>query len=127
MAVKVSGVESLVLYVADVPAARSFYGDFLGLPRAFEDDIVTVFDAGTTRVVLHRRDLGHNDAMWPVGDEVGAAGLRFAVDDPDAWEQKALDRDIPITWSCRDAPWGRFVLLSDPDGRPVALARMAWA
>ena len=113
-----------MLYVESQEAARDFYGTFLGLAVAFEDEIVTVLNGGGTRVVLHRRDLGHNDAMWPIGTEADGAGLRFAVDDPDAWEDRAASMGISVTWSCRDAPWGRFVLVADPDGRPVALARM---
>jgi hypothetical protein len=32
---------------------------------------------------------------------------------------------LRVLWPVQDAPWGRFLVVEDPDGRPVALARMA--
>jgi catechol 2,3-dioxygenase-like lactoylglutathione lyase family enzyme len=119
-------MDSLVLYVNDLDAARSFYADFLGLPVLVEDSIVVVVVADPTRVVLHRADRGHDHrGVWPAGQHAGAAAVRLAVDDPDEWERRARASAVTVLWPSQDARWGRFVLLADPDGRPVALARMA--
>jgi predicted enzyme related to lactoylglutathione lyase len=119
-------MDSLVLYVGDLDAARSFYVDFLGLPVLVDDSIVVVVSAVPTRIVLHRADRGHDDrGVWPAGEPAGAAAVRLAVDDPDDWERRARAAGVEVLWPSQDARWGRFVLVADPDGRPIALARMA--
>ena len=121
----VGELESVLLFVSDLNAARSFYVDLLGLPIVFEDGIVVVLRAGTGRVVLHRNDKGHDErGVFPVG--IGATGvaMRFNVDDPDSWEKEAAQWGVSVLWKTQEASWGRFVVLGDPDRRPVVLARM---
>jgi catechol 2,3-dioxygenase-like lactoylglutathione lyase family enzyme len=122
----VGELESILLFVSDLDAAKKFYVDLLGLPTIFEDDIVVVLKGGGSgRVVLHRNDRGHDDrGIFPVG--VGATGVavRFSVDDPDAWEAVVNQRGVPVLWKTQEASWGRFVVVGDPDGRTVVLARM---
>jgi catechol 2,3-dioxygenase-like lactoylglutathione lyase family enzyme len=123
--VRVDGFESLILYVSDLAAARAFYIDALGLPILFEDAIIAVVGGASGRVVLHRNDQGHDErGIFPAGLEAGAAALRFAVSDPDACEAEAIARGLTILWPAQEASWGRFVVLADPDGRPVVLAKM---
>ena len=54
----------------------------------------------------------------------GAASVRFKVDDPDEWEREARRSGVTVLWPAQEATWGRFVVVADPDGRPVALAKM---
>ena len=118
-------LESILLFVSDLDAAKRFYVDLLGLPIIFEDGIVVVLKTGSGRVVLHRNDSGHDDrGIFPGG--VGATGfaVRFSVDDPDVWELEVNQRGFPVLWKTQEASWGRFVVIGDPDGRPVVLARM---
>lgn len=122
---RIEELESILLFVSDLERCKSFYADLLGLPIIFEDGIVVVLKAGSGRVVLHRNDKGHDDrGIFPVG--VGATGVavRFSVDDPDEWEAVVNQKGFPVLWKAQDASWGRFVLIGDPDGRPVVLARM---
>ena len=113
------------MYVSSLPKAKAFYVDFLGLPAVFEDAIIVVVGNATGRVVLHRNDRGHDErGIFPAGLMAGAAALRFTVPDPDAWEAEAVKRGETVLWHAQDASWGRFVVLADPDGRPVALAKM---
>ena len=121
----VGELEGILLFVSDMNAARSFYVGLLGLPIVFEDRIVVVLRAGTGRVVLHRNDKGHDErGIFPVG--IGATGVavRFSVDDPDSWEKEAAQKGVSVLWTTQEASWGRFVVLGDPDRRPVVLARM---
>lgn len=121
----VGDLESILLFVSDLDTAKTFYVDLLGLPIIFEDGIVVVLKTRSGRVVLHRNDRGHDyRGIFPVG--VGAAGVavRFSVDDPDVWEAKVNQRGFPVLWKTQEASWGRFVVIGDPDGRPVVLARM---
>jgi catechol 2,3-dioxygenase-like lactoylglutathione lyase family enzyme len=118
-------LESLILFVADLGEARSFYVDALGLPVLFEDEIAVVLGGQAGRVVLHRNDRGHDRrGTFPAGSGVGGAAVRFVVDDPDACEREALARGLTVLWPAQEAAWGRFVVLADPDGRSVVLARM---
>jgi catechol 2,3-dioxygenase-like lactoylglutathione lyase family enzyme len=119
------GFESLILYVSDLTESRAFYVDALELPLLFEDDVITVVGAGAGQIVLHRNDRGHDErGVFPAGSEAGAAAVRFSVSDPDACEQEALARGLTVVWPTQEATWGRFVVLADPDGRPVVLAKM---
>jgi predicted enzyme related to lactoylglutathione lyase len=118
-------LESLILYVSDLAAAKAFYVDALELPMVFDDDIILVAGHGPTRVVLHCHDRGHDQrGIFPSGSGVGGTAVRFAVNDPDAREREAAQRGLPVLWPTREAAWGRFVVLADPDGRAVVLAKM---
>ena len=122
---RIGELESILLFVSDLDAAKRFYAGLLGLSIIFEDSIVVVLRTGSGRVVLHRNDKGHDErGIFPVG--VGAAGVavRFSVDDPDACEAELKQRGYPVLWKTQEASWGRFVVMGDPDGRPVVLARM---
>jgi catechol 2,3-dioxygenase-like lactoylglutathione lyase family enzyme len=123
---RIEGFDSLILYVRDLRAARAFYCDFLGWPILLEDEIIVVLGDASGRIVLHRNDRGHDErGVFPAGPAAGAAALRFAVSDPDAWEGEALEQGVTVLWPTQEASWGRFVLVKDPDGRPVVLAKMS--
>ncbi len=119
------GLESLILFVSDLEASRAFYVSGLGIPVVFEDDIIVVVGSPTGRVVLHRNDRGHDErGIFPAGNGVGGAAVRFVVEDPDECERQAAETGLRVLWPTQDATWGRFVVLADPDGRSVVLARM---
>jgi predicted enzyme related to lactoylglutathione lyase len=95
------------------------------LPVVFEDDVIVVAGGPAGRVVLHRNDQGHDErGIFPAGNGVGGAAVRFAVEDRDECERQAAEGGLPVLWPAQDAAWGRCVVLADPDGRPVVLARM---
>jgi catechol 2,3-dioxygenase-like lactoylglutathione lyase family enzyme len=122
---RVNHLESLILFVCDLAAAKAFYVGALGLPVLFEDQIVAVVGGEPGRVVLHRNDRGHDErGIFPAGSGVGGAAVRFTVDDPDACERDARAKGLPVVWPVQDATWGRFLVLADPDGRSVVLAKM---
>jgi lactoylglutathione lyase len=119
------GLESLILFVSDLEASRAFYVDGLGLPVVFEDDVIVVVGGPAGRVVLHRNDRGHDErGIFPAGNGVGGAAVRFVVEDPDECERQAAEAGLSVLWPAQDAAWGRFVVLADPDGRSVVLTRM---
>jgi predicted enzyme related to lactoylglutathione lyase len=68
-----------------------------------------------------------NAECSPAGSGVGGAALRFTVDDPDSCEQDARAQGLTVLWPTQDATWGRFLVLADPDGRSVVLAKMTLA
>ena len=118
-------LESVILFVSDLSAARAVYVDTLGLPLLVEDEIVVVVGDQAGRVVLHRNDGGHDErGIFPAGTGVGGAAVRFTVDDPDACEREAFKKDVRVLWPTQEASWGRFVVVADPDGRSIVLAKM---
>jgi catechol 2,3-dioxygenase-like lactoylglutathione lyase family enzyme len=118
-------LDSIILYVSALAESRKFYVDFLRLPVLFEDEIIVALAASSARIVLHRNDRGHDErGIFPAGDAVGGAAVRFQVADPDQSETEAQHAGVPVLWTAQDASWGRFVVLGDPDGRPVVLAKM---
>ena len=118
-------LESLILFVSDLAAAKAFYVGALGMPVLFEDEIIVVAGGQSGRVVLHRNDRGHDDrGIFPAGSGIGGAAVRFTVDDPDACERDALAKGLSVVWPVQEAAWGRFLVLADPDGRSVVLAKM---
>jgi len=115
----------LILFVSDLAAAKAFYVGALGMPVLFEDEIIVVAGGQSGRVVLHRNDRGHDDrGIFPAGSGIGGAAVRFTVDDPDACERDALAKGLSVVWPVQEAAWGRFLVLADPDGRSVVLAKM---
>ena len=115
----------MILFVSDLAEARAFYVDALGLPVLFEDEIIVVVGSSSGRVVLHRNDRGHDErGIFPAGTGVGGAAVRFTVEDPDACERDAIEQGLDVVWPTQDALWGRFVVLADPEGRSVVLAKM---
>ncbi len=118
-------LESLILFVSSLAEARRFYVDGLGLPVLFEDEIAVVVGGQSGRVVLHRNDRGHDErGIFAAGSGVGGAAVRFTVADPDACERDAVAQGLSVAWPAQEAAWGRFVVLADPDGRSVVLAKM---
>jgi catechol 2,3-dioxygenase-like lactoylglutathione lyase family enzyme len=123
--VKVDDYDSLILYVGDLSRARAFCADTLGLPVRFEDEIIVVVGGPSGQTVLHRNDRSHDErGIFPAGTSAGAASIRFNVEDPEAWEEEARRSGVPLLWLTQEATLGRFVVIADPDGRPLALAKM---
>jgi catechol 2,3-dioxygenase-like lactoylglutathione lyase family enzyme len=121
----IAGFESVILFVSDLERAREFYVDGIELPVLFEDDLIVVVGNPSWHVVLHCNDPGHDErGIFPAGTGVGGAAIRLAVEDPDACERDARARGLPVVWPTQEAAWGRFVVLADPDGRSVVLAKM---
>jgi|SRR5665213_1388324 len=122
---KVDDFDILILFVGNLRDARSFYADTLGLPVRFEDEIIVEVGGPSGQIVLHRNDRGHDErGIFPAGVTAGAASVRFNAEDPDASEKAATQIGVPVLWPSQDVTWGRFVVVADPDGRPVALAKM---
>lgn len=122
---RVEQLESLILFVSDLAAAKAFYVGALGMPVLFEDEVIVVAGGQSGRVVLHRNDRGHDErGIFPAGSGIGGMAVRFTVDDPDACERDARANGLLVVWPVQEATWGRFLVLADPDGRSVVLAKM---
>jgi catechol 2,3-dioxygenase-like lactoylglutathione lyase family enzyme len=113
-------IEAITLFVADVEAAKRFYGEVFGLPVAFEDEHSAVFDFGNTVINL----LVATEApslIEPARVAVPEAGSRFqftiGVDDVDATCAELARRGVTLLNGPMDRPWGiRTASFTDPDG-----------
>jgi len=69
-------LNSVILFVNDLAATVGFYRDLLGLKEIFKDEISSVLGLGSSTLVLHRSDLGHQ------GREPASVLLRVASAEP---------------------------------------------
>jgi predicted enzyme related to lactoylglutathione lyase len=76
------------LSIRDVARAERFYGETLGLPHVFTFGDLAFFDAGGTRLYLHRKD----EAEWRPGSV-----LYFVVDDIAAAEERLAAAGVHFT------------------------------
>ncbi len=107
-------LEGIVLYSANLDAARAFYRDVLGLPLLLEEDHVLHFDAGSVRLAIHRYPTeGRREA--PEGF------LVFAVDDLQAVYEDLQGRGTVFLGPPADRPYGRVAYLHDPEGHEIGL------
>jgi catechol 2,3-dioxygenase-like lactoylglutathione lyase family enzyme len=137
-------LNSVIFYVNDLAAAVRFYRDLLGLSEIFADEMTCTLTLGTSMLVLHRSQFGPqgpkslyqssegrpSEGAWPnCGPEVAAGrhALRFNVEDPDTVVEYLARNGVHVLEPAVDYWWGRCALVADPDGRPVALARMAFS
>jgi len=116
-----------LLAVADVPAASSWYQQFLGARRGHGgDDYDRLLVSGAIVLQLHHRDvLHHHDALadptTPVGNGVA---VWFEVDEFDAavGRSRELDAQIELDVHVNPNAGQREIWLRDLDGYLVVLA-----
>ncbi len=106
--------------VTDIPVARAFYGDLLGLEEA------TVFEhEGEVGWVEYDIPGGHTLAITKASDQwqpnANGGGLCFEVEDLDAAVAKLKDAGVTIPMGIQDYPICRLALIADPSGNTVAL------
>lgn len=118
------------IYVADLPRAKRFYHDVLGLTAMFDDDRLSALDAGGGTVLL----LFHEGASlagaklphgWiPPHDGQGPVHLALAIttEDLPAWEQKLAAAGVAIESRVQWDRGGVSLYFRDLDGHSVELA-----
>ncbi len=70
------------LFVRDIARAEHFYGSALGLPHLFTFGDLAFFDAGGTRLYLHRKDAEEwkpSSVLYFTVDDIHAAQDRLAA------------------------------------------------
>ena len=86
--IRLGAIAQISLSIRDVARAERFYGETLGLPHVFTFGDLAFFDAGGTRLYLHRKD----DADWQPGSV-----LYFLVDDIHAAQERLASTGVRFT------------------------------
>lgn len=116
----IAKVQLLSIPVSDQDRARDFYVDVLGL------ELVRDFQASPEMRWVQVRPKGAQTSMtlvnWFPGMPAGSLrGLVLETDDLDAEVARLRGRGVAFEGDVRDDPWGRSIVLRDPDGNGIVL------
>jgi predicted enzyme related to lactoylglutathione lyase len=109
----------LMLLVRDVPAAKAFYTDYLGLevvPQFSSDEFVMLRSpSGGTNIALQ----GATEEAYGVPLAHGGIIPSFEVEDADAVYQQWKEKSIEIVGEVIDIGAGRSFTAKDPEGHYI--------
>jgi lactoylglutathione lyase len=116
---RITGIDHVVLRVADAAAAKQFYGSVLGLRGTTErrgEAPRLRFDVGRRQAILVDPDL-------PAGEDERLRLLAFATPDLAALAAHLAAKGVKATRSEGGPP---TLLVTDPDGHPLAFVERSW-
>ncbi len=125
---KLSGINVVVLFVADLDRAKTFYRDTLGLEIGDEDPQSVMFSLGSVMLLLIANSAGQD----LLGDDAIAtsrpSGTTFQlvsfVEDVDALFTDLSAKGVEFVTQPVDQPWGlRTAHFKDPEGNVWELAQ----
>jgi glyoxylase I family protein len=112
---KVTGIDHVVLHVKDLPRARKFYVDFLGLEVDHERDWQCFLKCGTQGIALFEVEEGED---VHAGSEVNHMALRLISGDHARVKKTLEDAGIEVHGRQGDP---HCVYFCDPDGHRLQL------
>ncbi len=114
----------MVLRTTDLASARSFY-EALGLSFVQEQHgtgpVHFSCERGGTVMELYPGKPG----QAPERLNAGATMLGFSVESVDAALEKLKVLDVKVVTEPKDSPWGRRMVVLDPDGRAIEVSEPA--
>ena len=117
----------IVLVVADLDRALTFYCDVLGLPLGHRSGSFAQLATGVTRVALYERAAMAETLdreLEPPSPDAPGFELGFKVDDCDTAYDELVSAGATLAVPPTDRPWGqRTAYVRDPDGHLVELAQ----
>jgi catechol 2,3-dioxygenase-like lactoylglutathione lyase family enzyme len=116
----ITHIDVVSLPVSDQERARDFYVDVLGF------DLIRQNQMGPTQQWIQVGPKGGQASITLVTwfDTMPAGSLQGLVlytDDLDAQVADLISRGVAVPDGIQDAPWGRFVVFTDPDGNRLVL------
>ena len=127
---RLNGVLETALYVDDLPRARQFYEDVMGLAPVFADQRLAAYEVAPKSVLLlFPRGMTLETVVMPGGtipphDGSGPLHAAFAVapEDLAAWETHLAANAVPIEGRTEWPRGGTSIYFRDPDGHLLELA-----
>jgi lactoylglutathione lyase len=128
MSIKLKKIDVVVLFVADLDRAKTFYGDTLGMGLKFEDDVSAGFDFDTTMLLLlsiaGAKDLLSDEAVAAHPSAGAHSQLVAFVEDVDAIHRDLSAQGVEFVRAPIDREWGlRTAHFKDPDGNIWEIAQ----
>jgi catechol 2,3-dioxygenase-like lactoylglutathione lyase family enzyme len=112
---KVSGLDHVVLHVKDLPRARKFYVDFLGMEVEHERDWQCFLKCGSQGVALFEVE---DDESVHGGSEMNHMALRLATGDYALVKATLENAGIEVRGRTNDP---HCIYFNDPDGHQLQL------
>lgn len=114
-------IDVVVLFVADLDRAKTFYRDTLGMETKFEDQYSAYFGLETTSLLLltiaGAQDLLSSEAVAVPRPTGATSQLVSFVEDVDAIYEELVGRGVEFVRKPIDREWGlRTAHFKDPDG-----------
>ena len=110
---KVTGIDHVVLHVKDLPRARKFYVDFLGLDVEHERDWQCFLKCGNQGIALFEVDDGEDVHG---GSEVNHMALRLVSGDYEKVKNRLESAGVEVHGRKGDP---RCIYFHDPDGHQL--------
>lgn len=114
-------IDSVRVFTRDLPRAKAFYSDALGLQLLFGEAAFCVFDCGESKLVLEAQpaEAPETDAL------VGRfTGFSFAVTGIDAVIADLKKEGVVFDGGAKAQPWGGTLAhFFDPDGNVLTLVQ----
>jgi len=125
---KLSGINVVVLFVADLDRAKAFYRDTLGLEIGDEDPQSVMFSLGSVMLLLIANSAGQellgDDAIATSRPSGTTFQLVSFVEDVDALFTDLTAKGVEFVRQPVDQPWGlRTAHFKDPEGNVWELAQ----
>ncbi|WP_198370949.1 VOC family protein [Roseomonas rosulenta] len=119
----IAGVLETALYVADLPRARRFYEQVLGLSPMFADDRLAAYPVGRSVLLLFLKGATAEAIVLPGGTippHGGSGAIHFALAvaaaDLPAWEARLAAHGVAEEARTHWPRGGTSVYFRDPDG-----------
>ncbi|GFO53105.1 glyoxalase [Geomonas sp. Red276] len=116
----VEKIKNVVVFVRNIPNARTFYREQLGLEPGGETEYMMEFlpNQGST--------LGISLAMHEAAQKlVGRhTGVTLSVKGLEELCQRLTAQGVRFTEPLEKTPWGKMAVVADPDGNEFALVEM---
>lgn len=125
----IAAVLETALYVADLPRARRFYEDVLGLSAMFTDERLAAYPVGRSVLLLFLRGATAETVDLPGGTippHDGSGRIHFALSiaaaDLPAWVARLAEHGVAEEGRTQWPRGGTSVYFRDPDGHLGELA-----
>lgn len=108
----IRGIDYVYYEVSDIPRARQFYTETLGMKIGSESDQWIEFD-------LDNMTLGIGS--YGQSPTKGGTMVALAVDDVAAAVEELKSKGVPVTMGPEDFPVCSMAIITDPDGNKLML------